>query len=353
MSRSPSLPSSEVLAAWGLAGAEVTAIEIGNINRTYGVHDAETGRRYILQSVNRIFPPEVNDDIQAVTEHLTAKGMPTPRLVPVEHGRLWFSDQAGEVWRLQTFVEGINRSQVESPGMAYAAGALLGRFHQTLADLDHAFRGRRTGVHDTAAHAAHLREAIASRCDHPAHGRAAALAERILRGLDRLPALEGLPARVVHGDPKINNLIFDEQGRGVCLIDLDTVARMPIPVELGDAFRSWCNPRGEDAAEARFDLESFEAALRGYAGEASDMLSAAEIDAITTGIETITLELAARFCADGVEESYFGWNRERFAAAWEHHLLRAEGQLHLAESFAAERPRADAIVASLLGERAP
>ena len=60
-------------------------------------------------------------------------------------------------------------------------------------------------------------------------------------------------------------MLFDSRGRGLCLIDLDTLTLMSWPLEMGDALRSWCNPTREDGhALASFDLELFEAAVQGY-----------------------------------------------------------------------------------------
>ena len=50
---------------------------------------------------------------------------------------------------------------------------------------------------------------------------------------------------------------------------------------------------------------------------------------VSAGVATITLELAARFALDALEERYFRWDRQRFAAAWEHNLLRACNQLQV------------------------
>ena len=61
-------------------------------------------------------------------------------------------------------------------------------------------------------------------------------------------------------------------------------------------------------------------------------------------VETITLELAARFCADALEESYFGWNKEVFSSASAHNLHRAKIQLGLARSVGSQRVEiADAV----------
>ena len=51
---------------------------------------------------------------------------------------------------------------------------------------------------------------------------------------------------------------------------------------------------------------------------------------------TITVELAARFCADALRESYFGWNRARYESASAHNQARVHGQLLLAAGIRAE-----------------
>ena len=94
----------------------------------------------------------------------------------------------------------------------------------------------------------------------------------------------------------------------MCLIDLDTLARMPVALELGDALRSWCNPATEDAADARFVRPFFAAAVDGYAAAAPGFLAHDEWGAIPRGTLTITVELAARFCADALRERYFRWD---------------------------------------------
>ena len=48
----------------------------GLINHTWAVGDPPVA---VVQRLNRIFAPEVNLDIDAVTQHLEARGMLTPR----------------------------------------------------------------------------------------------------------------------------------------------------------------------------------------------------------------------------------------------------------------------------------
>jgi Ser/Thr protein kinase RdoA (MazF antagonist) len=331
----PSAPPARILQAFALEPTAWSAIEMGNINKTYVVRRGAD--RFVLQWLNPIFGPEVHRDIEAVTAHIEKKGLLTPRLVRTSAGLLWVEDDAGGVWRLMTFIDGEILSAGATPELCHAGGALLGRFHRAVADLEHTFSSIRPGVHDTARHLRHLDEVLRSHDQHAAFREVEPVGRKILAAAASLPALGDLPARIVHGDPKLNNIVFSRTGDARCLIDLDTLGRMTIPVELGDAFRSWCNPTGEDVLEAHFELKLFEAGITGYAVQTPGLLTAAEVDAIPAAIETIALELAARFCADALEESYFGWNRARFPRASAHHLHRAKSQLALGQSIALAR----------------
>ena len=327
-------PSPTVLKAFGLAGGKLTRLESGLINASWRV-ETPGGENFVLQWVNPMFPTAINDDIDRVTKHLQAKGLRTPRIVPTAAGAasLVASD---DVWRVLTYVPGISRDALENTRQAREAGALLGRFHLGVSDLEHTFSGSRLGVHDTRAHLAQLNRALQSHRDHPRYDRVAPLGERILELAAELPELPLARERIVHGDPKISNFIFDpDTDEAIALVDLDTVASMPVVLELGDAFRSWCNPLGEDTRQTEFSVPLFQAALGGYAGEARGLLSGEEWRALPGATLTIALELAARFAADALIESYFGWDSSRFETASEHNRLRAAGQLHLAEDMRA------------------
>lgn len=315
------------LAAWEVGPAAVAPLGDGLINDTFAV-DA-TGGRFVLQRVHPVFRPEVHLNILAVTARLVERGIATPELQRTNDGSLW-SAPPGAVWRLMTRMPGHSFGAVRSAAQAHHAAGLLARFHEATADLPHEFVGMRTGVHDTAAHLTALELAVAEHPDHRLHGEVAALAAAILTGAPALPDLSGLPERIVHGDPKLNNVLFegtegDASEHPLCLVDLDTVGPSALHLELGDMWRSWCNLRGENERNAAFDFGVFEASLHGYAaGRAAPTRD--ERDALVHGLEWITLELAARFAADALEERYFGWDARRFPARGEHNLVRAQGQ---------------------------
>jgi Ser/Thr protein kinase RdoA (MazF antagonist) len=325
-----------VLAAWDLEGARVEAILTGHINGTFRVVDDGGHTSVVLQSLAPIFAPEVNEDIAQVTAHLASRGVETPRIVPCATGRCGH-EAHGRVWRVLTWVEGRTHTTVSSPDMAFEAGRALGRFHRGLADYRAPFRARRLGVHDTPAHLAGLRNALAQHPNHALFPAVEPSARAILELAGDLPPLPQTPDRVVHGDPKISNLIFHPEPplRARAWVDLDTVGRMRLPLELGDAFRSWCNQADEDQL-ADFELSLFEGAVRGYAEAAPADLRPEERDAIVDATAWISLELAARFCRDALEETYFGWDDTRFDRPGSHHLSRTRGQLALHRAIRAQ-----------------
>ena len=335
-----------ILDAFGFEPTAVERVQTGLINETFRIESR--GATYALQRLNPIFAPRVHEDIDAVTRHLESKGVVTPRIVPTRDGSLWIErtemPRAG-VWRALTWIDGRNVDRLSNADDAYAAGELLGRFHAALADLEWTFRARRLGVHDTPRQMTNLETALSQHRGHRLFAEVEPLALDALEKLRALPSLVGLGERIVHGDPKITNVLFERNGpKARALIDLDTVAPMAVPLELGDAFRSWCNPGGEDSNEVRFDLQLFEAGLRGYASSARSVLRRDEVDAIAPAIATICLELSTRFLADALNESYFGWNANKYASRGDHNLLRGRGQLLLGSDYLKSLSAASAVV---------
>lgn len=320
------------LSAWpALEGLDHRPLSGGLINDTFSVGDPPVA---VVQRLHRIFRPEVNLDILAVTAHLAEKGLVTPRLLPTTDG-WWVLDDEGGCWRALSWVPGVTVHALDGPARAAEAGALVARWHAATDDLDHDFAFSRPGAHDTPAHMAKLRRVLDEHRAHRLYDEVAPLAEGLLADWGTWEGRLDLPERLAHGDLKVSNLRFTEDGRGLCLLDLDTMGRLSLDVELGDAWRSWCNRSSEDAAEVRFDTELFGASARAYL--AVRPLDDETRDALPGGVERICLELASRFAADALEECYFGWSSEVAPTRGEHNLVRARGQLALARSTRASR----------------
>lgn len=337
------------LSAWDWHSDNVVAGAVeggGLINETWGVAvDGEPVA--VLQLLNRnIFDAVLHYDIEAITQRLVARGRLTPVLIPTRDGQLWHEDEDGNVWRCLTWVGTRTIDKLQDPADARSAGFLVGRWHSALFDLDHAFHFTRPGAHDTVAHIAAMQDVLFTHRNHRLRRHVLPLADEILELWALWDGPRDLPQRLLHGDLKISNVRFDGPD-AVALIDLDTMQKGTLDVELGDALRSWCNPSREDDGNPRFDLALFEAAMSGYIdGTRGLPLERAEWRSIVPGVLRITVELASRFARDALEESYFAWD-QGFGSAGEHNLARARAMTALAHSVHDNMDEAEAILVRL------
>lgn len=311
----------------------------GLINDTFSVGDA-----FVLQKLHKIFGAEVNLDIAALVQMLSEAGVPVPALVPTQDGALWVEVLEGDeavkgVWRLLTKRPGRTLHQIESPAMAQTAGEAVAKFHTALLGSVHQFHFVRPGAHDTVKHMEALTKALSAHGQHRLYRQVASVAEDILERWNRWTQTEtqqNLPKRIVHGDWKVSNLLWDTQGQVSAVLDLDTMAWGTLDIELGDAMRSWCASATESAASVSFVQKTFEAAMQGYWSVAKSWMGQAELLSIPAATERLCLELSARFAADALNETYFGWSFDIAPSRGDHNLLRARNQKMLgAEVFEA------------------
>ena len=324
-------PPSEVLGAYFAEAVELTALTAGHINDTF-VACGPTGR-VILQRLNPIFSPRVNEDIAALTPHIGKAGLACPQLVRTLDGALWATATGGATWRCLTFLPGETYLTADDPCTAFAAGEFLARFHLALRPVHYDFVAQRLAVHDTDAHIAGLRAALQAHRQHPAHAAVAEAAREPLAMLCALPSLPPRPKAIVHGDAKLSNFLFADPEHATALVDLDTLGEMELALELGDALRSWTNQPGSAGAGPQLSRAHYTAALSGYAHGSSGALAPADVDCLAVATLRISLELTVRFLRDSLEERYFAWDHQKHAHAHQQHLPRALAQLAYARSL--------------------
>ncbi len=331
----------EALAAYEFVGPPTaTPLREGLIHETYTVLDGEAS--YILQRMHPDFGAPVLANIERVTRRLRERGVRTLRLIPSRAGSRSTMTSDGGRWRLMTKLDGASRPACDSPELAAAAGALVAEFHSALNDFDERLEPLGFPFHDWDSHRSDLKDALRALPSHRLMKPVAELADELLSTPPEWDALGALPDRVVHGDLKFNNLLFvEDDGRyqGHALIDLDTVGRRPLFVELGDAWRSWCNRSAEDTASPEIDLDVFRASIEHYLGAIRFQLERAELRSLAFGIERISHELAIRFAADALRERHWTYDRSRYPGAGEHNLDRARAQWALC--LAAREARGD------------
>jgi Ser/Thr protein kinase RdoA (MazF antagonist) len=329
----------------------------GLINRTYKVEGSD--RAFVLQRINSVvFPaPEriMNNLVRfaAAASDNPQLGVRLPALVHADDGLPYVHDAEGGLWRLMECIEPSRTlKQLDSLEQAAEVGRVLGRFHRLGASLDpDALDVTLPGFHQTPNYLAALdavlddRNSNAELADALAfidarRGLVSVLEDALRQGLTR--------RRVIHGDPKLDNLLFDPaERRALCLIDLDTVQPGLLHHDLGDCLRSCCNRGGEtsDCGDgARFDVDLCAAILAGYAEVARELLNHNEVELLTPAISLIPLELAIRFLTDHLQGDRYFRVRHRGE-----NLLKARRQLALVADIERQRAAVDIAVKRAFG----
>ena len=318
----------------------------GHINDTFVVWREDHSKRFILQRINTdtfTNPVGLMENVCGVTRHLRAKilaegGDPareTLNVIPTLSGSTCYLDADGGAWRAYDFVEDtICLQQVGSETDFRTVAETLGKFQNQLEDYPastlHETIAR---FHDTPNRYANFEKALAA----DALGRAKDIAPEVAfiharekdchTLLDLLAAGE-IPLRVTHNDTKINNVLIDAAtGKGICVIDLDTVMPGLSAYDFGDSIRTGANDCAEDEpdqSKVHFDLHLYEVFARGYLSTAGASMSPAEKKSLAWGAKLMTLECGIRFLTDYLEgDHYFHTARP------DHNLDRARTQFTL------------------------
>ena len=325
----------------------------GHINDTLRVIINQGGAEvhYIFQRINdSIFknPPSLMENIERVTEHIFQKiqdegDSDTSRhslyLIKSKRGKSYVRDEEGKYWRAYIFIEKAQTYDViETKDQAYEAARAFGLFQKDLADLT---GGRLCETipdfHNTPQRLANLEKAIEADVCGRVKDVQAEIDFVMKRKADTSKLIdlhnEGkIPERITHNDTKLNNVMIDDAtGKGVCVIDLDTVMPGLVHYDFGDMVRTSTSPAAEDEkdlSKVTMQFDMFESLLRGYLSTANDFLNSTEREMLPFSGKLITLEIGIRFLTDYLEgDVYFKTHREG------HNLDRCRTQFKLVESI--------------------
>ena len=351
-----------ILSMFNVAGHPVVIkpLGCGNVNDTYLAvcRSVFAEEQLVLQCINnRVFrhPENIMQNLRRLTAHVHPKleyqaGVgdriwQMPKIIQTRAGNDFIIDGAGNTWRVITKIASSTAfDKVQDGQHAKECGLVLGHFHWMVSDLDPTtLIDPLPGFHVTPNYLAQYDGTLA---DPQARARldASPEAQRLAVFVDARRAYvpifqqamrQGeLSLRVMHGDPKINNIMIDDYtGNGIAMIDLDTVSPGLFHFDFGDAVRSICNPAGEeetDLDKVMFDLNYFEAFSRGYMTHAAGFLTPKERSYLFDAIRLITFELGLRFFQDYLAGNvYFKTHHP------EQNLNRARVQFRLCESIEA------------------
>ena len=321
----------------------------GNINDTYLVTtDSNEETHFVLQRINtQVFkhPQLIMQNMRIFTEHMRRRareeGYPweMPRVLKTCDGQDFFLDSERNFWRAISFIEGARSfDTISSLEHAREVGHALGTFQHLISDLPvNTLADTLEGFHIMPRYLEQYdqtvaRNGFASDAEVRLGMDFIATRRRWAHVLENARNSGKLQLRPVHGDPKVNNVMIDEDtARAISLVDLDTVKPGLVHYDIGDCMRSGCNPLGEETEQwesVRFEPEIGEAILTGYLTEARHFLTPADYEYLYDSIRLLTFELGIRFFND-----YLAGNIYFKVKHPEHNLMRALVQFKLTESI--------------------
>lgn len=342
--------------------ADPQPLKIGFINDSFIVRAKHPGEKsYFLQRINHHIFQNVEglqQNIYKVTNHIRRKLQEAGEtdierkvleLVPAKDGKLYYKTPEGDYWRVYVLIENATSQEKLTPESAELTGEAFGRFQRQLADLPfdelcesipnfHNIEFRLHQLDEALAadpkgrkaDCADIIEAIDRRRDDMC------LAERLFR--------EGkLPKHINHCDTKVNNIMFDENGKPMCIVDLDTVMPGFVLSDFGDFMRTAANTGLEDDPNLdniHVDLDIFRAYTRGYLKEAT-FLTDLEKELLPYGCRLLSYMQTVRFFTDWLNgDTYYKIQYP------EHNLVRTRAQLRLLE----EQEKADSAMKAIIKE---
>ena len=343
----------------------VSAVPFGNghINDTLKVTNSKGEIKYILQRINHHIFTNVDmlqNNIFTVTSHirekLVARGeqdvdRKVLTFIPAKDGKLYHFD-GDSYWRVCLFIPRSKSFEEVTPQLSYEAGKAFGDFQTMLSDLPADALGETIpNFHNMEFRLKQFRDAVEAN----AAGRLEEVKDLVAEIEKRAKDMciqeelyrEGkLKKRTNHCDTKVNNIMFDEEGKVLCVIDLDTAMPGFVLSDIGDFIRTGANTGAEDDENldnVEVNLEIFEAYTRGYMETAKAFLTPQEIKLLPYGGRLLTYMQTVRFLTDYINgDTYYKIHSPK------HNLIRTKAQFKLLLSLEAHAPEMDGFMQTWL-----
>ncbi|MBZ5856750.1 phosphotransferase enzyme family protein [Flavihumibacter profundi] len=311
-----------ILPAFGISAEDVKFEPFGSglINTTWRIYNGDS--EYILQKINQaVFkePRFIAENVRKIADYLHEHYPDYLFVTPIKtisNKELAFLEGEG-YFRLVPFVKGAHTQNVVSQAdVAFEAARQFGKFAALLSGMDARI------LHNTIPNFHNLKLRYEQFTESLVNGdqtriQAAKTAvqyildqEQIVREYDAIGKNPSFKIRVMHHDTKINNVLLDENNKGMCVIDLDTVMPGYYISDAGDMLRTYLSPASEEETdlsknEIREDI--FAAIVKGYLQEMKQVLTPAEKAAFVYAGKFMIYMQAIRFLADHFNNDiYYG-----------------------------------------------
>lgn len=332
-----------VLPAYGLKEETVTmeAFGSGLINSTWKVTAED--RQYILQRVNHaVFekPDSIACNIRLIAGYLKRHHPGYCFVAPLASSNgdemIYLQDEG--FFRLFPFVAGSHsKDTAETPVQAFEAAVQFGKFTKLLSGLDVSqLKITIPHFHDLELRYQQFLKAL-EQGNLQRIEQSESLIKTLMQHADIVAEYSNIksnPAfklRVTHHDTKISNVLFNAEGKGLCVIDLDTVMPGYFISDVGDMMRTYLSPVSEE--ESNFSKiivrdDFYKAIVEGYYSEMKEELTQAEKSYFFYAGKFMIYMQALRFLTDYLNnDAYYGARYEG------HNFVRAGNQIVLLEQL--------------------
>lgn len=316
----------------------------GHINDTFAVEDKKGEAKWIIQKINHHVFPRIdvlqrNVEIvgQVMREKLIKDKDPEVDRKHLCFMKLLNDDSKnyyydGEnYWRMCQFIPRSKTLTEMNETSARYAGEAFGKFEQMLSDIPEGVLGETIEkFHSMPWRLQQLKDVV----DRDPVGRVSKVKDILYEIEKRREAMlvqerlytEGkLLKRTIHCDTKVDNVLFDENGSVLCVIDWDTVMPGFILSDVGDFIRTAVSTAPEDEPNIEkigVNMSVYKAFVEGYLSTADSFLSDIERSLIAYGGRLMTYMQTVRFLADYIDgDNYFKIHHT------EHNLQRTKAQL--------------------------
>jgi aminoglycoside phosphotransferase (APT) family kinase protein len=320
---------------------KINAFGNGLINNTWKLTAGDAN--FILQRINsEVFtsPETIDQNLQKIQQHLQQHYPAYFFVGPLANDQaqtLTFIPSVG-YFRLMPFIEGsFTKDELTQPQQAWEAAAQFASFTARLQGINISdIKETIPSFHDLNLRFRQFQQALQH-----------ATAERLTTANVEIAALHlfepiggiynsmlanpAFKKRIMHHDTKISNVLFDEQDRGICVIDLDTVMPGYFMSDVGDMMRTYLCPINEESIEWDAIVvrkEYYTAIVQGYWSQMGGLLTNEEkTQFFDAGCCMIYMQ-ALRFLTDYLNgDVYYG---ARYPL---HNLMRAKHQTILLQQL--------------------
>ncbi len=347
----------QVLGSYGLNPSEFSIEPFGSglIHHTYLLKE-NSENAFILQEVNTaVFtkPDDIASNLILVGNYLK-KNFPEyffPLPMTTLNGES-YGIYENRYYRLTSFVKNSHSiNSCQSPGEAFEAARQFGKFTALLSGVNtDLLKYTIPGFHDLSWRWRQFKEALQNgnrqrKTECQQYVEYLESQQHLVNIYEQITVDVNFPLRVIHHDTKINNVLFDETQKGICVIDLDTVMPGYFISDLGDMMRTYLSPADEESDPSLISIRTdfFEAIVKGYLQHMVYELKDAEKEKFLYAGEFMIYMQALRFMTDHLNNDvYYGARYEG------HNLKRAVNQITLLQKIRERQSELNDIIHRLI-----